>query len=176
MPMIRDEDEDDAPGIRAVLEAAFETPVESRLVDALRDACPEQVSLVALDEDESIVGHILFTPVTIERDGASRNGEHVDGYGLAPMAVLPGWQRHGIGSALVRAGLDRLDRLGCPFVIVVGHPEYYPRFGFVRASTVSVRSQWDGMPDDAFMIRLRDAALAPRLAGLARYRPEFDAV
>jgi putative acetyltransferase len=170
MPMIRDERAEDEVAVRAVLDAAFESSIESDLVDALRAACPQRVSLVAIDEDAAVVGCILFTPVVIE-------GEHgaIEGYGLAPMAVHPSAQRTGIGSALVRAGLERLDRLGCPFVVVVGHPEYYPRFGFVRASTLGVRSQWDGMPDEAFMIRPRDPSAGPPLAGLARYRPEFDA-
>lgn len=171
MPRIRDEDEGDEAAVRDVLDAAFESSVESGLVDALRAGCQKRLSLVALDENEAIVGCILFTPVVIE-------GEHgtIEGYGLAPMAVHPSAQRGGIGSALVRAGLERLDRLGCLFVVVVGHPEYYPRFGFERASAHGVRSQWEGMPDDAFMIRPRDASNGPRLAGLARYRPEFDAV
>jgi putative acetyltransferase len=170
MPMIREEEAGDAPAVRAVLEAAFESPVESRLVEALR-ACPERIALVAADEDEAIVGHILFTPVIIERDAGT-----IEGYGLAPMAVMPAVQRAGIGSALVRAGLERLDRLGCPFVVVVGHPDYYPRFGFVRASTCGVRCQWSEAPDEAFLIRPRDPASTMSLAGLARYRPEFDAV
>jgi putative acetyltransferase len=171
MPMIRDEEDGDEAAIRAVLDAAFESPVESGLVDALRAACPQRLSLAALTDDEEVVGCILFTPVVID-------GVHgaIEGYGLAPMAVHPSAQRAGIGSALVRAGLDRLDRLGCPFVVVVGHAEYYPRFGFERASTYGVRCQWDGVPDEAFMIRVHDASLTSRLPGVARYRPEFDAV
>jgi len=171
MPMIRDEEAGDAPAIRAVLDAAYGSPAESGLVDALRAGCPQFVSIVATDEDEAVVGHILFTPVVIEGQTGA-----IEGYGLAPMAVHPSAQRTGIGSALVRAGLERLERLGCPFVIVVGHSEYYPRFGFVRASTLGVGCQWPEMPDEAFMIRATDAAIASRLAGLARYRPEFDAV
>jgi putative acetyltransferase len=171
LPMIRDEEAEDEVAIRAVLDAAFESSIESDLVDALRIGCPQRLALVAVDEDETVVGCILFTPVVIE--GAQGT---IEGYGLAPMAVHPSAQRTGIGSALVRAGLDRLDRLGCPFVAVVGHPEYYPRFGFVRASTLGVKSQWEGMPDEAFMIRPRDPSAGPDLSGLARYRPEFDAV
>ena len=169
--MIRDEEEGDEAAIRRVLDAAFGTPIESGLVDALRAGCRDRVSLVAVDEDEAVVGHVLFTPVVIE-------GEHgaIEGYGLAPMAVHPSVQRSGIGSALVRAGLERLDRSGCPFVVLVGHPEYYPRFGFVPAFAHGVRCQWDGVPDDAFMIRPGDPSGESHLAGLARYRPEFDAV
>jgi putative acetyltransferase len=82
------------------------------------------LSLVAV-EKEKIVGHILFSSAIIE-------GEHgvVKGMGLAPMAVLPEFQRQGIGSQLVKAGIEKLRKTKCPFIIVLGHPEYYPRFGF----------------------------------------------
>jgi putative acetyltransferase len=166
--MIRDEATQDAPAIRVVLEAAFGQPLEADLVAALRAGCDDRISLVALD-GERIVGHILFTPATIETaDGV------VSGYGLAPMAVLPEFQRQGIGASLIRAGLERLRESGCPFVIVVGHPEYYPRFGFVRASAHGVRCQWEGIPDDAVMLLVLQPAIAARLAGIAKYRPEFD--
>ena len=166
--MIRDERSADAAAIRAVLEAAFPQSVEADLVDKLRLACAERVSLVAV-EDDRVVGHILFTPATIERPAGP-----LAGYGLAPMAVLPEFQNRGIGSALVRAGIERLRRSRCPFVIVLGHPEYYPRFGFVRASTHGVRCQWDGVPDDAFMVLILEASIASQVAGLAKYRREFD--
>jgi putative acetyltransferase len=81
------------------------------------------------EDDGAIVGHILFTPVVVE-------GRPALGMGLAPLAVLPGRQRQGIGSQLVRRGLDSLRERGCPFVVVVGHPEYYPRFGFEPALRV----------------------------------------
>jgi len=170
MIAIRDERSEDTAAIRLVHEAAFPEAVEADLVDRLRADCQDRVSLVAT-EDDRVVGHILFTPATIERPDAP-----VVGYGLAPMAVLPEFQRRGIGSALVRTGIERLRRSGCPFVIVVGHPEYYPRFGFVRASTHGVRCQWDGIRDEAFMVLVLEPSIAPHLAGLAKYRPEFDAV
>lgn len=168
MIAIRDERPEDAAAVRVVHEAAFPEVVEADLVDRLRANCQDRLSLVALDDDR-VVGHVLFTPATIER----REGR-LSGYGLAPMAVLPDLQRQGIGSALVRAGIERLRQSRCPFVIVVGHPEYYPRFGFVPASTHGVRCQWDGVPDEAFMLLVVDPSLAPHLSGLARYRPEFD--
>src|SRR5262249_317859 len=96
------------------------------------------------------------------------------GYALAPMAVLPEFQRRGIGSALVRAGIERLRKSRCPFVIVVGHPNYYPRFGFVPASTYGLRCQWGGVPDDAFLVLVLQPSIASQLAGLAKYRAEFD--
>jgi putative acetyltransferase len=100
----------------------------------------------------------------------------VMGMGLAPMAVLPDRQREGIGSQLVRRGLDILRDRGCPFAVVVGHPEYYPRFGFERASQHGLKSQWDGMPDEAFMVIVMDAAAMAGVSGVARYRNEFDEV
>jgi putative acetyltransferase len=168
MISIRDERPDDAAAVRAVHIAAFPEAIEANLVDTLRVSCQDRISLVAVDDDH-VVGHILFTPATIEGPDAT-----VVGYGLAPMAVLPDFQRRGIGSGLVRAGLDRVLQSHRPFVIVIGHPEYYPRFGFVRASTHGVRCQWDGVSDDAFMILVAEPSKASRLAGLARYRPEFD--
>ena len=93
--------------------------------------------------------------------------------GLAPMAVLPGHQRKGIGSELVRAGLAELRERDCPFVIVLGHPEYYPRFGFEPASGHGVKCEWE-VPDEAFMILVLDEARLPEAGGTARYRPEFS--
>jgi putative acetyltransferase len=168
--VIRDEAVGDAPAVRLVNEEAFGSQVEASLVDALRTGCDDRLSLVA-EQDGAIVGHILFTPVEI---GAAGGG--VRGYGLAPMAVRPGWQRRGIGSALITEGTRRLREAGASYVIVLGHPEYYPRFGFERASQHGVRCQWPGVADEAFMLLVLDAAVAPRLAGVARYRPEFDAV
>jgi putative acetyltransferase len=167
-PIIRDEWPDDAPGIRSLLQAAFSSSVEADLVDRLRASCPDRLSLVA-HEGTEVVGHILFTPVVIDT-GATR----IEGSGLAPMAVLPEQQRAGIGSALVRAGLERLRRAGCPFVVVVGYPEYYSRFGFGPASRQGLRCQWDEVPDEAFMMLVLDPAVAPDLAGLVRYHPAFD--
>ena len=167
--MIRDEAAGDAPAVRAVLEEAFAGPVEAGIVDALRTACPDRLSLVA-DRDGGIVGHILYTPVEIDAAGGVLRG-----YGLAPLAVRPTWQRRGIGSALIAEGTRRLRDAGVPYVIVLGHPEYYPRFGFERASQHGVRCQWPGVPDEAFMVLVLDPAVLPRLAGVARYRPEFDA-
>lgn len=167
--MIRDETEGDAAAIRGVLQRAFESPLEASIVDALRLACPDRISLVAEHESE-VAGHILFTPVEI---GAAAGV--VRGYGLAPMAVRPEQQRRGLGSALVRAGLARVQAAGAPFVLVIGHPAYYPRFGFVPASRHGVRCQWPDIPDEAVMLLVLDAGRAMPLAGEARYRREFDA-
>ena len=91
---------------------------------------------------------------------------------LAPMAVLPEYQRQGIGTALVRTGIAKLREKLCPFIIVLGHPEYYPRFGFEPASHHGVRSEWE-VPDEAFMIRLLDDIETDGSSALAKYRREF---
>jgi putative acetyltransferase len=169
MISIRRERPADIAAIRAVNEAAFEESAEADIVDVLRDSCPDILSLVA-ETDGEIVGHILFSPVTIEDASQSRQG-----VGLAPMAVTPNHQRQGIGSKLVEAGLDRLREQGCPFVIVLGHPEFYPRFGFVPASHRGLRCQWEGVPDAAFMVVVLDEASMAGVTGVARYRDEFDA-
>jgi putative acetyltransferase len=168
MVTIRDEDALDVGQIRSVLVAAFPSPLEAEIVDRLRASCDDRVSLVAIADDR-VVGQILFTPAVID----TPNGP-TTGYGLAPLSVLPEFQRQGVGSRLMRAGLERLDQSNCAFVVVIGHADYYPRFGFVRASTYGVRCQWDVVPDEAFMIRVRDPWIASRLAGTVRYRPEFD--
>lgn len=167
-PMIeirREEPRDQDPVHRLNL-AAFDNGSEAAVVDKLRASCEDYLSFVAI-ENGVVVGHILFTPATV--DGCS-----VVGMGLAPMSVLPSHQRKGVGSKLVRHGLQYLRQSGCPFVIVLGHPEYYPRFGFELASKYQLLSQWEGVPDEAFMVVVFDGSALPRAGGIARYRGEFD--
>lgn len=168
MTTIRIETSQDAPGVRTVNERAFGRPQEADLVDELRRTCVECISLVA--EDAGIVGHILFSPVAVEASGGL-----VVGMGLAPVAVIPERQRQGVGSALVERGLALLRERGCPFVIVLGHPDLYPRFGFERASSHGLACQWEGVPDEAFMVLVLDAGAMDGVSGVARYRAEFDA-
>lgn len=169
MPLIRPETSDDIPAIRTVNEAAFGRPAEADLVDRLRATGYLLVSLVAV-EDDTVVGHIAFSPVRLADAGAQPLG-----VGLGPMAVLPAYQNRGIGSALVRAGLDACRGQGAAYAVVLGHPDYYPRFGFVPASRFALRCQWP-VPDDVFMAQeLRSHALAGR-QGLAQYDPAFDMV
>jgi putative acetyltransferase len=163
--IIREERRDDAARIREVNLAAFETSSEADLVDALRRGATPLVSLVA-EDDADVIGHILFSPVTL----ASEPGLTM--MGLAPMAVVPSRQRQGIGSALVREGIERCQRLDASAVVVLGHPAYYPRFGFLPAARLSLRSEYD-VPEDAFMVRqLRDGALSG-VSGTIRYHPLF---
>jgi putative acetyltransferase len=165
--MIRAERNEDAAAVRRVNEAAFDTGVEAALVDRLRTTAAI-ISLVAQERD-TIVGHILFSPVTLLGHG------ELNWVGLGPMAVLPGHQRQGIGSALVRAGLDACRAQGVAAVVVLGHAEYYPRFGFVPASRFGIRSEYD-VPDEVFMIQeLQEGALRGR-SGTIRYHPSFAEV
>jgi len=164
---IREEQSGDVQGIRKANELGFGQPLEADIVDKLRRNCSDLLSLVAVTENK-ILGHILFSPVEIKSKEAT-----VQGMGLAPMAVLPEFQRQGIGAGLVREGVTRLRTQGCPFVIVLGHVEYYPRFGFEPASRYRIQSEWE-VPDDAFMILVLNQSEMRGVSGLARYRPEFD--
>ncbi len=154
----------DEPGVRDTNELAFGEPVEARLVDALRSAA-DYLSLVAT-LDGRVVGHILFTPVTLEPPITRRMA------GLAPMAVRPEHQRSGIGGQLIRAGLEECRRNGYVAVVVLGHPEYYPRFGFVRAETFGLRCEFPSPPEAFMAIELEPGALSG-VQGLVRYLPQF---
>ena len=167
--LVRIERSQDIHTIHQVNELTFGQPTEAEIVDHLRQSGANILSLVAV-KDEQVVGHILFSPVTIEDGSQSRQG-----MGLAPMAVTPDRQCQGIGSQLLEAGLEILRKQGCPFVIVLGHPEFYPRFGFVPASRYGLRCQWEGVPDAAFMVLVLDASSMAGVSGVARYREEFDA-
>lgn len=165
MYIIRNEHRDDIPGVRDVNTAAFETSTEANLVDALRQQVNGLISLVAI-EDDAVVGHILFSPVTLS--------SHPDLpiMGLAPMAVMPARQRCGIGSALVRAGLEACRRSGFVAVVVLGHAAYYPRFGFAPASRFGMASEYD-VPDEVFMgVELQTGALDGK-SGTIAYHPAF---
>jgi putative acetyltransferase len=166
MVEIRKEQPQDIDAIRNLNLAAFDSGSEAALVDKLRACCKDYLSFVAI-EDDTVVGHILFTPTTVSETNTV-------GMGLAPMAVLPSCQRRGIGSSLVRHGIEYLRQSKCPFVIVLGHPEYYPRFGFELASKFRLLSQWEGVPKEAFMIAVFDSSVLPKDGGIVRYRGEFD--
>ena len=170
---IREERPDDYEAVRRVNESAFEGPQEAALVDALRGAARPSVSLVAVEEGR-VVGHIFFSPMTVESDGESEADSFL-AMGLAPLAVAPESQRRGTGSRLVRAGLEECRRAGCGAVFVLGHADYYPRFGFAPAGPRGFRCEYD-VPVEVFMVtELTPGALAGR-AGLVKYRPEFAAV
>ena len=165
MLVVRAEQPGDTAAIRAVHELAFPGPAEARLVDALRAAGRLPISLVA-EDCGVIVGHIAFSPVAL--------AEAPDGAGLAPVAVVPLSQRRGVGGSLVREGLESCRRAGFGFVVVLGAPEYYSRFGFASASGWGLTDEYGGGP--AFQaLELRHGAI-PFGAGLVRYAPEFALV
>lgn len=149
---IRPEEPPDAFFVREVNEAAFGSSLEADIVEKLRENPAALVSLVA-EVDGELVGHIMFSPVAVKGiDGVKLMA-------LGPMAVLPRRQRQGIGSELVRQGLRHCRNSGCDAIVVLGHPDYYPRFGFMPASRFGITSEYD-VPDEVFMlIELRPGSL-----------------
>jgi putative acetyltransferase len=163
---IRKERPEDIEAIRMVNQKAFAQSQEGRIVDALRENGGVLLSLVATINGR-VVGHILYSPVSV-----SHAGGQVSGAGLGPMSVLPEFQRQGIGSRLVEEGIQRLRERGCPFVGVLGHPGYYPRFGFKPASGYGIGCEWD-VPDEAFMLLVMDEARMEGVSGVVVYRGSF---
>ena len=161
---IRDEQPGDIAAIREVNRQAFGQDDEGRIIDALRANGAATLSLVAADRG-AVIGHIMFSPLSIGQ---------ATGVGLGPMAVAPSHQRQGIGSRLVRAGIERLRTSGCPFVVVIGHPHFYPRFGFQPAAPYGTTCEWD-VPPEVFMVNVLDQRIAGNLRGVAQYRSEFSA-
>lgn len=162
---IRFERPGDADIIRALTDAAFrDLPYSSRteaaIVDALRKAGALTISLVAI-RDEEIVGHVAFSPVTID-------GEAGKWFGLGPVSVRPCCQRNGIGQAVIRAGLDRLRQLGASGCVVLGDPAYYARFGF----TSDPELHYDDVPPEYFQ-RLVFGQVVPK--GSVAYHAAFNA-
>jgi putative acetyltransferase len=162
---VRDERPADIAAIRDVNRRAFAQDQEANIVDALRANGGARLSLVATLDGE-VVGHIMYSPLTVA---------DATGAALGPMAVLPERQRQGIGSRLVEEGTRRLAQAGCPFIVVLGHAGFYPRFGFRPASAFGISCEWN-VPDEVFMAVMLDDAKRPDIAGIARYRAEFSTV
>ena len=169
MIIIRPEKPEDIAAIHHVVRHAFERAAEADLVDLLRRNGKAAISLVAEDNGR-VIGHVLFSPVVIETSEGERHG-----IGLAPLAVWPERQNEGIGLMLVRQGLIECRTARHPFAVVLGHPEYYPRFGFVPASRFGIKSEFE-VRDEVFMVlELQNNGL-PSCAGIVKYQPEFSTV
>ncbi len=164
MATIRAETPADLDVIRAVNRIAFDSDEEPMLVDGLRDGGHVLVSLVA-EIDEEVVGHILFTALPIEI-----GDDTLHAAALAPMAVRPEYQNQGIGSALVMAGLGRCRELALDAVVVLGHPNFYPRFGFSAELAGNLRAPFEG---DAFMALELRLGILDGCDGTVRYAPPF---
>lgn len=162
---IRNETPDDRQSIFELTAAAFATldisnHTEQYVIEELRKAKALTISLVA-EIDTSVVGHIAFSPVTIS-DGTC------DWYGLGPVSVLPEYQRQGIGKALILEGLSRLKGCGAKGCCLVGHPEYYPQFGFANVSGLV----FAGVPPTVFFALLFDG---PMPSGTVTFHEAFSA-
>jgi putative acetyltransferase len=165
MIVIRDELPQDISAIHNLNVWAFGGPAEAVLVDRLRAAGKALISRVAT-LDGRVVGHILFSPITVERSPSSFRG-----LGLAPMSVLPEFQNRGIGSILVRDGLEICRQGRYDLVVVLGHLRFYPRFGFSRAKDYGLENEYKAV-DEFMVIELREGALKAA-AGLVKYASEF---
>jgi putative acetyltransferase len=160
---IREERPEDLDGIRVVNRLAFGGELEGGLVDALRAGGYVVTSVVAV-EDGVILGHALFSTLPID----SPHGR-IAGAALAPVAVRPEWQREGIGSALIEQGIELCRERGCAAIVVLGHPEYYPRFGFSADLARRLTAPYSG---PAFMaLELTPGALDS--GGTVHYAPPF---
>jgi putative acetyltransferase len=166
--LVRPEQAGDSPAIRAVHVAAFPTDAESRLVEALRASGSAVVSLIAELEGEPI-GHVLFSPVSIELEPGWAGAR---GLGLAPLAVLPKHQRRGIGAELVRAGIAACGRAGVQFIVVLGNPDYYQRFGFRRARLAGLGNEYGA--DAEFMVLELQRGALDGARGTVKYGREFS--
>ena len=165
--LVRAEEQRDWAAVHAVNVSAFETSEEANLVDALREQARPLVSLIAQDDD-AIVGHIMFSSVSLAGHPSLKI------MGLAPMAVAPEHQRKGIGSALVRAGLDQCGQLGFGAVVVLGHPAYYPRFGFLSSARYGIGCEYD-VPEEVFMVVELQIGFLRGASGKVKYHAAFGA-
>lgn len=169
MITLRKETKTDYPGIRRINDIAFGRKAESRLIDLLRkkDEFVADLSIVA-EQNEQLIGHILFTPIKIES-----GSESYQTLCLAPMSVLPEFQQKSIGKLLVIQGLQVAKDLGYNSVVVLGHPSFYPKFGFEPASKWGIKSPFPA-PDEAFMAIELFRDCLKKVNGKVVFPPEFD--
>ncbi|MES5893305.1 MULTISPECIES: N-acetyltransferase [Bacillus cereus group] len=172
MVTIREEQQNDYSKTEEVVKQAFlneefSDKKEHELVKRIRecDAFVPALSIVAVDEE--IVGHIMLSKITIEQDGTS-----VESLALAPVSVARGHQKKGIGGKLIASALEKAEELGYGSVVVLGHPEYYPKFGFKKASEWNIKAPFE-VPDEVFMVmELRENTLQG-VEGIVQYSSAF---
>jgi putative acetyltransferase len=166
---IRPETAADADQVFAVEATAFARPAEAELVQKLQQSGVETISLVAL-LDDAVVGHILFSPVTVKNE----DGEFT-AVALGPVAVSSDHQNKGVGAELCRAGLAACLQAGHELAFVLGHPNYYPRFGFTPSAPLGLRCQFD-VPEDVFMVTELVPGALHNKRGTVYYHPLFSSV
>lgn len=167
--LIRPETPEDIDAIDHIHFAAFDQDGEAKLVHALRNDGSLVISFLAVVEDQ-VVGHIAYSPLTFNQPADPGTV-----LGLGPMAVSPAFQGQGIGKTLLLESLEACKKIGCPAVIVLGHPEFYAKGGFIPASQFGITPQYD-VPDEAFMARELFPGTLKDLTGTAHYHPAFDNV
>ena len=168
---IRGETAADYEAIFSINSRAFKSDGEARLVDTLREQgfFDPRLSLVA-ESDGHLVGHILFTPVEIVNEAETKKA-----LGLGPMAVLPDFQRQGVGSELIKEGLAACLRCRYRVVFVLGNPQFYSRFGFLPASLKGCKSTFP-VPDEVFMMQELTPSGCEGVTGTVKYHHEFNSL
>jgi putative acetyltransferase len=161
--IIRSEETNDIRQVREIVWTAFPTDAESKLVDALRENGKAVISLVAVEDGDQALGHILFSPVSSTPPGEAK------GIGLAPVAVHPDVQSRGIDSGLIQEGLRLGKELMYDYCVVLGDPKYYGRFGFEKASQFGLQNEY-GVDDEFMVMRFTQHKILP---GLVQYASEF---
>lgn len=168
---LRPENPQDYHGISRVNDLAFKRKAEGKLIEELRISgnFKKQLSIVA-EVDNEIIGHILFTPVAIRNNGKSYNS-----LTLAPMSILPEYQKRSIGKLLVIFGLQLAKESGYTSVVVLGLPSYYPKLGFKKASNWDIKSPFPA-PDEAFMAIELEPGSLDNISGKVIFPSAFDEV
>jgi putative acetyltransferase len=171
MLTIRAESITDYAAVYEMHSLAFGRPNEAKLVEDIRHSVNfnPQLSMVAV-QDELVVGHLLFSPLVIET-----KTKEIPALVLSPLAVHPKYQKQGIGSKLVRHGLILCKNAGYKAVIVIGYPSYYPRFGFLPASTKGIKAPFP-VPDKAFMVLELVPGILNQTSGLIKFPAPFNVV
>lgn len=165
--VIREEQDGEKAAVFQLETAAFGRELEAGIVDKLREAGAVVLSLVAL-VDGQIVGHALYSTVELRGE----NGDVETAVALGPIGVHPDWQKRGIGGELIREGNGRLQQQGVGFIFVLGHSDYYPKFGFTPTAPFGIRSQYD-VPDDVFMVAELIPNALKNKSGTVHYHAAF---